>query len=516
MSKRENTPSIEMTEKSPEPFPRYSEIKKIFDEVLDKEKAVLILVGHKGDHVKGLIDMGLLTEDMPLELMAVGKTYGMEHLAKEHILLHGSGEAPEYSQYEGIFHDLQPCEHKTIIETIEKAAEEDKKVIILAPFPNISLEEWLENENVMITCASPEQFVSVENKNTFSQIAEKAFPENVIPYELINPKEEHSFSDLCKKLKAEKLVVQNSVSGGGDGTLFARNQEELQAAIERFDRSSENSDEKIELKISRFQEGYESNGQACVINGKVYVDPPSHKPVGLEAAGSSPASGSGNDWTNSFPPELLNQYKEIMVKTGEHLYQEYGYQGIFGVDSIFDLENQTLWPHEINPRTQGTTPYQIYNARMAQRIPTDIISYLAHFAEAGLIEQKKLERILPNPDKYNEKSIESPGCWYIKLSNRGGKPGHVIEDMSGVFELREKGLIKRPDKKETDVISNRDKNLVALRGPAKGSRVEKGLTPFAYVFGSGFSVFQKDNPEMTETGKKLLDLVYEKFIKSND
>lgn len=464
-------------------FRGYAEAREIFHQMMSKYP--LALVGHKGDHLEALIAMGLLPQK-PLDLMVVQKTYGCEGRARRVFEASGLGDG-----YEAVFSSISAEGERAIGQLLDTGSE----TVIFMPFPNGSMVKF--EGKALCTCITMSQFREIEDKITFLDIGRRVFPENLISSAVISRGNSHSFDDLCRSLNARGLVIQANLSAGGDGTYFAFNQSELNEALRALNSP--------ELRVSRYQYGYETNGQAVVIDGMVYVDPPSHKPVGLVEIGGKQSGGCGNDWTNPFSDELLDKYTHIVVAIGRFLEEQYGYQGIFGVDSVFDMQNGEVWPHEINPRWQGTTSYQTANALLNERMPTEVIHYLAFFRPPNL------HQFLPEPGEYNHFAVREKGCWYIKLANPYPGGIEIKENMSGNFIWDRNRLQDLNDGRSflQVLLSGRG---IALRGPNKGECLDRGLIPFGYIMGQGFSVFDKKNPCLTEQGRKLVEAVYGRFV----
>jgi len=190
------------------------------------------------------------------------------------------------------------------------------------------------------------------------------------------------------------------------------------------------------FKITRFHNGYETNGAAVVLpGGQVYIDPLSRKPVAesiRKAFGGKKAGAVGDDWSLPWPDSVQHSYIDVMVKTGRHLHSKYGYVGIFGIDSIV---NNKVEPHEINARPQGTTRHHHMRAQILGRPST---WYLHILSLAGHEDFSWL----PDPDIWNSVVASETGGWQVDIVPRENEIGKVVgRNTSGRYSWTE-GLVQ--------------------------------------------------------------------------
>jgi hypothetical protein len=488
------------------------------------------LVGHKGDHHRTLQELQILP-DTQLDLVHAHSTLGAD--AKKII------EVPEgsSSSYEGLLTKANP-QLKT---EIERVKEEDKQVCVLMPFVNEEFQQMIEDceatANFTLTAPISDytQYLKIENKILFAQLIDRALEgwmdNNLIPWDIIN--QATTYEDLLSQFNrptGSTFYLQIDLSGGGDGTIPVSSQEEIQQ-LKIDTRWQEHIDERRVKVTPEVLNNYPANGGACIIpNGDgtcdVLVDPPSHKPVGLDALGSKSGSGGGNDWTIPWPKQIREQYIQIVQAIGELLYQEFGYTGFFGPDCMVanphSEDEARIYINEINPRWQGTTPYQTLNSILDNRIPLEIIHYLLKFAERDPSIVPKIRKLIADTDSYNRESVNSSGGYYIKI----GAPKNEQEisvDMNGAWAYDRKTEEIRQMERITaqDIYTGRppplkaDEVAIYIKGPNKGDMVGGQLAPVGYIIGNsqdGEPVFKPDEQGITEFGLKMYQKVRERMF----
>lgn len=220
-----------------------------------------------------------------------------------------------------------------------------------------------------------------------------------------------SFRSLARQL-GSRLVVQSAWTSGGRGTYFVDSEPALAQA---------GTESAGPWRVSRHVEGFASNTTALTVpTGRgctVYVDVPSHKPVGVEALGIAPAKGAGNDWSPAWPLSAVGRFITAVSDLGRYAYDRYGLMGLWGVDALWNGDQVVI--NEINVRNQGTTELSGVN-QILQGLPPLVVAHLTVLA-GGRVDW------LGDPDKFNTTSWRvavstSRSPYHIKLRNRRTEP----------------------------------------------------------------------------------------------
>lgn len=483
----------------PELFPGQSAVREVFRKMED-EAAAIVLMTHRSDHLVNLREMGLLTRR--LDLMSAHIDFGLEQPI-ENLPPRKVG-----TTYEDYYLRCDPEVPERIVQLAQ-----DGPVYVFMPFPNLQLEEKVRQsphpERVRMLIHSGEQLVGVENKRNFTEMMDDLPAEHQIPYFYLDDKKV-SFKEATTRLACQGLVIQGFNSAGGDKTSLVFSGPEYQREVNRI-RSMSSADGQV-LKVAAFIDGYDSNISFVVTpSGEVLVDTPSRKTIGLEALGTKGASGNGHDWHYSFPSDMLRRYLKLTERVGKQIWYNYGYVGLAGLESMVTThqDHGTIQPHEINPRTQGTTPYITINAIRNGRLPLEVAHYLAY------LNPDLLEELVPSPNDYNRQAIaETEGCFYLKCGNPTKQPIVIKENMTGSYNIQEGRLEPITDRSLFQTLVAKSPNAIYLKGPQAGTVFKDALSPFAYICGQGIPVFEKDEPGLTPEAQQIVTLVYDHFVET--
>lgn len=479
---------------------------KAFDE--------LWVIGPKGDHHKNLLDMGVLRTEQ-IDLLHVHSMLGVS-LAKYNL------KPPKGSSdsFEGIFNELSG----DINRQIDRVISQDKNVCVLMPHPNSKLSSIIRSKGAecrfIITAPVDDagMYTKLESKLYLAELvgsATKSMDQSV----LIPSVKMESFllPDIFRQLNVAKgagLYIQQDVSVGGEGTARVRNQRELDDLLKRpqWRSAFEGGDLKASIEVKN---AYSANGSACIVplaDGKcdVYVDPLSYKPTGIREVGMKENCGVGNDWSRAWPEAVQKQYIEATTLIGRELYRKWGYTGIFGPDYLVERTadgEYRLRITEVNPRWQGTTPYQTYNALIVGRLPLELVHYAVKLDRDGSLTKKVID-LLGDAISYNMSSVGSKGCFYIKI----GAPIREMKiknDLNGSWYYDGRKLYRRNTVSHAHLFKASLPHMpLIIKAPPIGSIVGKEFVAIGYIVGrSNKPVFSTDSPDFLEHGSRLFATV---------
>jgi len=484
----------------------YIRLKRFFDEY---ER--IWVFSPKGDHLANMQLLGLVKE---VDLIYAVSTLGGESTK----LIKSSMKS--YREW------LETYE-ESFERELENLKSQNGKTLIVSPFPNRKLVQFIKNNpslkiTLITTAKDLDTFYSIEDKIKFSysleEILGKSFKENIIPWKVLDIADDFkSFSD--NEFSGSFFLQRSEASTGGDGTVLINNIDKYKYVITNNEWIAQIKSGSV--KVSKeIKMCYPSNGTGCIIPKTdggcyVYVDPPSHKPVKLKEFNIIKYDSAGNDWSNKFSQEIDKQYINIVKLIGEYLFKKYGYTGIFGPDALIvnsQDKKPILFINEINPRWQGTTPYQTLNALKNNRIPLEIIHYLLRFYEINNFPFDEINKLIDDEQTYNSNAMNEIGGFYIKIKCSG--ENIVTNDLNGCWGINiDTFEIKKHDN-YNDFIAVYTQKLKSenpaikfffIKAPKKGEIVGDELVPVAYVFGSEIDVFEKDRPASTRLGKVIFD-----------
>jgi biotin carboxylase len=161
-----------------------------------------------------------------------------------------------------------------------------------------------------------------------------------------------SFDDLMAQAGSAglgtRLVVQLPYGDSGRTTFFIEKPED-------WDKYSENLVGE-DLKVMKNIRHLPGTVEACATRHGTLVGPVQVDLTGFEELTPYKGGWCGNDCAPiSFGMENQYRIREMARKLGNRLYQE-GYRGVFCMDYLIDLDDDTVYLGEINPRISGASP----------------------------------------------------------------------------------------------------------------------------------------------------------------
>lgn len=346
---------------------------------------------------------------------------------------------------------------------------------------------------ILLSCPPQSIASGVENKANFHKILTDAGVTEILSTLLYSDALEIPPYNKVADQVGPDFVVQIIASAGGarhdlqSSINFVTDGSELAEAVS-FQRGQG------PVRVVTMAHGREANGAGLSTPWGTYVDLPSHKPVGLPELYGRPGAGSGNDWTWLYPQAQMAAYQRQIERVGAELSRR-GFNGMFGLDSIFDETGDGPWPHEINGRSQGTTEAQ---DAVDLRAGVASLPMMAAALDLGIGPE-----YFPDVNEYNNASLRRVGQWYLKVSVP--RPICVARDLNGVWTLRDGQLVGQHS---GSILELKGDQLYIYGAPKKGKRGLPGTgLPTLYVNGLAPAVFTADD-QLTEFGEQVRRAVY--------
>lgn len=144
-------------------------------------------------------------------------------------------------------------------------------------------------------------------------------------------------------------VLQDLHEAAGMGTDFVLNQDKLNQ-VTAISMSTPRM-------ISKFIDGIDVSCTGCVMGSQVLTSPVRYNIVGCSQLSPKKAQYCGNDWNIDLPQKAVEELQKYTARLGAVLTKR-GYRGIFGIDAIWEQEEECIYAIELNPRLLGTS--QLY------------------------------------------------------------------------------------------------------------------------------------------------------------
>jgi len=261
----------------------------------------------------------------------------------------------------------------------------------------------------------------------------------------------------------------------------------------------------VKVNVLKFMQGYSLNVNGVVVKGnngiEVYSTYPSIQLVGLKECSNSPTVFCGNDYTTSRDLDeiIIEKVKVVIEEVGRWMGQN-GYRGIFGMDMI--VENQEVYPVEINPRFQNSTGLlAISEIINNSKIPL----FLLHILEFLKKDDKYLYE-LSSELSYQELMQKQTGSQVI-LHNYQFQATVIGELLAGIYEYKNDNLFFK--KKASSLLESENDNdiLITCGVPSKG-KIIAPLAPICKIQ-TKTGVLSSDYKNLNSNMSKVVKVIYE-------
>ena len=410
----------------------------------------------------------------------------------------------ERTKQSGTFYDV-PFEAE-----IANFLTNDQRVPIFKVWFSTEARQKLAQEHgAIILAIPPETREFIEGKTNLLPILAGAETDQRIRLSSVSFADIESVPDYedCQALYGEVFVMQGR-SIGGDGTKIIRTKEEFVAAREKLTGA---------IKVTEFFAGYSSNTTVVTVPDgvggcRVFVDIPSHKPTGIAEVGVHETLGAGNDWSQPFPAEHLQQFVQAVEQIGQYLYQEKGLIGIWGVDSIWSDDGVKI--NEINCRLQGTTEASTVN-QILRRFPPFVALHVLSFLGGDT-------SFLPSQSTFNQETVqlatyEHRAPYYIKIKAKYDYPVRLKDTntLSGKYRLVDDELEFAAAALSDNDAFLADNEVIIADLPLAESICHPG-SELCTITGTTDQKIFKDSRHLSDVSERLVEAIYRKFERVED
>jgi hypothetical protein len=223
---------------------------------------------------------------------------------------------------------------------------EDSKVLFF--YMNSKMDELLKNTGMPMLLPAYDLQEKLGNKNLFSEICKEL---NIAENKSLSFKKvPKNLSDLfmrCQNALGLPFIVQDALGASGAETSLAGTENELRKAGEKI---------KQGLRITKYlPNNIPVSVHICISNDQIIIQGPWLQLIGLPELSADPFRFTGNDTNQSLlDRSFINKVRDMSEKIGVFARLK-GYQGILGVDYLWDKDTNTIYPQEINSRLVGLT-----------------------------------------------------------------------------------------------------------------------------------------------------------------
>ncbi|MBI2021999.1 hypothetical protein HYS93_03955 [Candidatus Daviesbacteria bacterium] len=227
----------------------------------------------------------------------------------------------------------------------------------------------------------------------------------------------------CEKKLGLPFIIQGRDGVSGSDTFLIRSFEEFKKLIDKMSNK---------FRASRYIKNLiPISVHLCIKENTVLYDGPFLQIVGFNELSSNPFQFSGNDTNQSlFDQTLKDNIKETSLKIANYLHI-LKYQGIAGLDFLWDLDTGTIYLQEVNARLVGLTRL-LTGIQIEQNKKPHLLSHIECFTSKSIGMVKKQTTSEKNTH-YSQ----------IYISNSAKKTNHVTRQLSpGIYQLKNNTLFK--------------------------------------------------------------------------
>ncbi|MEI7720276.1 MAG: ATP-grasp domain-containing protein [bacterium] len=261
--------------------------------------------------------------------------------------------------------------------------------------------------------------------------------------------------------------------GGNEGTFFIHNAHDFESCLATLGKDTQFSS----VVVSPFIEGYSTSMLGCVMQGGTLTGPLQLQLIDVPQAlnGVSPNGiFFGNDLGfHPWSEEIEHEAQRIVEVLGLHM-KENGYKGVFGIDFLYDIRRNKIYPNECNPRFTGSLVLYSLMLLQAKVPPMELFHLMAHLDIASNF----------NFNTVNQALKTRIPCSHIAFSPRGITSMQLALP-AGVYAYDPKAAsldFKRPGISLADIQSEHE-FLIIDTVPSLGTNIEQVVPRlFKFIF----------------------------------
>lgn len=222
--------------------------------------------------------------------------------------------------------------------------------------------------------------------------------------------------------------------GGEIATFFIHSEKDFKHVVEVFA-----ADERFNIvSISPFIKGDTSSIAVCSTRHGVFTGPLQTQLIDIkESMRDYPGRGVfvGHDWgLRHWAPGTEEQAFRIAEAIGEYMYKTLKYKGIFGIDFIYDEQQNQLYPIECNPRFTGAFPVVSLLNIMNGTPPFDLLHLIEHKNFEVDYDLEKLKRDLRFKSDFSHILVTAQGIDKMPLDLPIGIYSYNEQENELIFE----------------------------------------------------------------------------------
>lgn len=194
------------------------------------------------------------------------------------------------------------------------------------------------------------------------------------------PEDAAELFEKCKETLGIPFIVQDALGESGWDTSLVNSEDELREAKKKI---------KNGLKAAKYlSNNVPVSVHVCILENKIIIRGPWLQLIGLPELSASPFRFTGNDTNQSLlSKKFIDEVLTVSQKISQFVKGE-GYQGILGIDYLWDKDTGVIYPQEINSRFVGLTRL-LTGIQKDQSLFPDLLKHIEAFDTPNYTQKAK-------------------------------------------------------------------------------------------------------------------------------
>ncbi len=247
--------------------------------------------------------------------------------------------------------------------------------------------------------------------------------------------------------------------GGGRGTFFIQSASDYNVLCERLKENTWRGIHLDSVSIRHLEDGIPASIAVCLTEHGQLLSGLQRQLIDLHYCRDIPEDGifCGHAWDNAFRSEsVIKEAQDQACLIGKHI-ASMGYRGIFGIDFVIQMDNERVWPIEINPRFTGAFPMISQLHILNGIIPMDVFHILEFMGMPYEVDIEELNSMYAKPLRGSHVLMFNVSQKDIAEENKAGAGLYELDPVTGTVTFI-KGAFDYGD------IKN-DRQFIIIDGP---------------------------------------------------
>jgi hypothetical protein len=273
---------------------------------------------------------------------------------------------------------------------------------------------------------------------------------------------EGDYEEWCGKVGSQFVMQLAEVTqGGGRGTFFIRSPADYERVKVLLHGGSWRGANLQSVLVSRFVEGVPASVALCITRHGLLRSRLQRQLIDLPYCDEMAEQGifCGHAWAQESWPDWVLKTAEVQARSIGEFMGRLSYRGILGIDFVVSLEENRIYPLEINPRLTGAFPVLSMLHAGRQLIPFEAFHILEFMDAEYTADVNALNKAYSEPVRGSHLLV------FLKREDMAPNPVSID---AGLYQMGEEGarFIHRGQAMDFSDLSG-DDQFILLDGPPR-------------------------------------------------